>query len=112
MLMMQELRQCGFMWMRDNIAPPTSPTLTWSGSRDQLWWQPMMLVSPMRIGRVYRAYSKASRLRTHSKWGGLGLGLTLSTISQVNLVHGTNFLFIFICMLMPRDLYTLCGILT
>ena len=35
-----------------------------------------MLVSLRRTGRIYKAYSKASRLRTRSKWGGLGLGLT------------------------------------
>ena len=39
MLVMQKLRECGSMWMRDNMAPPTSPILTWPGSRDQLWWQ-------------------------------------------------------------------------
>ena len=83
MLMMQELRQCGSMWMRDNMAPPTSPTLTWPGSRDQLWWQPMMPASQMRTGMVYRACNRASRLRIRSKWGGLGSASTLSTTSLV-----------------------------
>ena len=84
MLTMQELRQCGSMWMRDNMAPLTSPTLTWPGSRDQLWWRPMMPASQKRTGREYRTCNRVSRLMIHSKWGGLELGSTLSTTSLVS----------------------------
>ncbi len=84
MLMMLELRLCGSMLMRGNTALPTSLTLTWLTSRDQLQWLPMMHASQAMTGREYRACSRVSRPRTLSKLEALESDSTLCTISLVS----------------------------
>ena len=83
MQMREEQRLFGSTLMRDNMAPPTSPTLTWPVSRDQLWWQPMMLHLLKKIGKNYKVFNRILNLRILSEMGSLDLDSILSIISLV-----------------------------